>query len=170
MALSIRLLERDDCPIVSAAFRKPSALLDAYLAEQERGERSVLLAIVTDVGCVGFGTIVWNSPYAPFNEDAIPEIKDLNVLPARRRQGIGTALMDAAEQLAGSRSSRVGIGVGMDAGYGPAQALYVARGYVPDGRGLTTHNRHVAWGETVRVDDDLVLYLVKRLRSGLAVL
>lgn len=40
---------------------------------------------------------------------------------------------------------------------------YVRRGYVPDGRGLWDGNRWLQWGDTTRVDDDLVLYLTKRL-------
>ena len=73
--------------------------------------------------------------------------------------------MDAAEARATERSDLVGIGVGMDPDYGPAQAMYVRRGYVPDARGLTSHGRHIAWGDTVKVDDDLVLYFTKAVRS-----
>ena len=44
--------------------------------------------------------------------------------------------------------------------------LYVRRGYVPDGRGLMTHDRPVAYGESVPVDDGLVLYFVKQLKAA----
>ena len=84
------------------------------------------------------------------------------MLPEYRQRGIGTRLMDAAEELAFSRSPAVGIGVGMYADYGAAQRMYVRRGYVPDGRGLTYNNRVVEPGETVCVDDDLVLHFTKR--------
>ena len=60
-----------------------------------------------------------------------------------------------------SRGPVAGIGVGMTADYGAAQRLYIKRGYVPDGRGLVAGEHHVSWGETVRVDDDLVLYFTK---------
>lgn len=136
---------------------------ERYLADQERGERAVLVADF-DGQVVGYVTVLWVSPSPPFRSDGLPEIKDLNVSPSQRRQGLGTALMDAAEELAAGRSDAVGIGVGMDPDYGPAQVMYVKRGYVPDGRGLTSDNRHPRWGETVRVDDDLVLYFTKRLR------
>ena len=82
-------------------------------------------------------TICWHSTYAPFAETGIPEIQDFNVLPEFRRRGIGTRLMDRAEQRVARRCDTVGIGVGMYADYGHAQRLYVLRGYVPDGRGLT---------------------------------
>lgn len=77
--------------------------------------------------------------------------------------GIGTALMDEAEWVIAARSAVAGIGAGMTADYGAAQRLYVRRGYLPDGRGLMTHERPVIAGKSVLVDDDLVLYLTKRL-------
>ena len=53
----------------------------------------------------------------------------------------------------------------MTANYGAAQIMYVKRGYVPDGRGLATHHRPVRYyGESVFVDDDLVLYFTRTLR------
>lgn len=57
----------------------------------------------------------------------------------------------------------VGIGVGMYADYGAAQRLYVRRGYVPDGRGVSYRDRIVLGGETVVADDALVLHLRKDL-------
>jgi hypothetical protein len=49
--------------------------------------------------------------------------------------------------------------------YGPAQRLYVLRGYIPDGRGLASHDRIVEYGEPVPVDDNLVLHFTKALRG-----
>ena len=67
------------------------------------------------------------------------------------------------EERIAARSRVAGIGVGMTADYGAAQRLYVRRGYVPDGRGLMTGGRPVAFGESVPVDDDLVLYFTREL-------
>ena len=85
------------------------------------------------------------------------------MLPAFRRRGIGSALLDAAESVAAERSRVVGIGVGLDPDYGPAQRLYVRRGYVPDGRGITWRNSTVSYRDQVLVDDDLVLWLTRSL-------
>ena len=53
-----------------------------------------------------------------------------------RRQGTGTLLLDAAEQLARDRRiASLGITVGLFDDYGPARRLYARRGYTPDGRG-----------------------------------
>jgi len=86
------------------------------------------------------------------------------VLPDFRRQGIATQMMDESERRVAERSDVVGIGVGMHSGYGPAQCMYVRRGYVPDGRGLIYDDEPVEQGQIVTVDDDLILHFTKRFR------
>jgi hypothetical protein len=44
--------------------------------------------------------------------------------------------------------------------------LYVLRGYVPDGLGVTYNDRYIDEGELVRADNELVLHFIKDLRSG----
>jgi GNAT superfamily N-acetyltransferase len=161
----IRQLRGDDILAIADAFAvlgwdKPPAQYWGYLAEQHRGEREVLVAWDGEA-FVGYVTVVWHSGYAPFRTAGIPEIADFNVLPHVRRRGIGSLLLDAVERRIAQRSQVAGIGVGMTADYGAAQRLYVKRGYVPDGRGLVASGHHVSWGETVHVDDDLVLYFTK---------
>jgi GNAT superfamily N-acetyltransferase len=168
--LTVRSMGDGDVDSVVAAYaaigwEKRASQFQRYLAEQSRGEREVLLALLGG-DFAGYLTVVWESGYAPFRAASIPEIVDFNVLPHLRRQGIGTRLLDSAEQLIGQRSPVAGIGVGMDADYGAAQRLYVKRGYVPDGRGLTSHGQAVRWGETVTVNDALVLCFTKALRPS----
>ncbi len=167
MTLHIRSLEQRDIAPMSSAFQalgwsKPASLYARYLAEQSAETRVVHVAFA-DKLFAGYLTVLWQSPYPPFREAGIPEINDFNVLPEFRRQGIGSRLMDAAEQTIARRSAVVGIGVGLYADYGPAQRLYVRRGYLPDGRGVAYDNRPVQPGESVPVDDELVLWLTKRL-------
>ncbi|HEU4884517.1 MAG TPA: GNAT family N-acetyltransferase [Longimicrobium sp.] len=164
---TIRPLRASDPAVIAAAFAaigwsKPRAQYERYLAEQAAGERDVFVAWV-DGGFAGYVTINWHPEYPPFRAEGVPEIQDFNVLPAFRRRGIGSALMDAAEALARSKSTVVGIGVGLDPDYGPAQRMYVRRGYVPDGRGITWQNRTVAYRDQVLVDDDLVLWFTRGL-------
>ena len=165
--LVIRLLVSEDIQPIASAFaaigwNKPASQYERYLAEQQGGERVVLVAF--EAGAfVGYLTICWRSGYLPFREASIPEIVDFNVLPEARRRGIGSRLMDEAERRIAERSAVAGIGVGMDSDYGAAQRLYVKRGYVPDGRGLSSDGRHVAWGETVTVNDGLNLHFTKQL-------
>jgi ribosomal protein S18 acetylase RimI-like enzyme len=162
-------LRADDLPVFEAAFaavgwNKPAAQYKRYLHDQTLGHRAVLVAEV-DGDFAGYLTVCWAAFYPPFREAHIPEIVDFNVLPQFQRRGIGSALMDAAEALIAERSPIAGIGVGMTADYGAAQRLYVKRGYIPDGRGLTTvGDRFVQYGEQITVDDELVLHFTKRLR------
>jgi GNAT superfamily N-acetyltransferase len=107
---------------------------------------------------------VRNARHAPFIERGVPEIADLNVMPDSRRRGAATALLDAAETHIARTSTEVGIGVGIYRDYGPAQRLYTSRGYVLDGTGAWTGTTSLRGGDVVTADDDLVLYLTKRLR------
>jgi GNAT superfamily N-acetyltransferase len=164
---AIRPLRASDPVVISSAFdaigwSKPAAQYERYLAEQEADIRRIFVAEVGDA-FAGYVTLVWQPDYPPFRAEGIPEIQDLNVLPAFRRRRIGSALLDAAEAAARSKVATIGIGVGLDPGYGPAQRMYVRRGYVPDGRGIAWHNRTVAYGEQVTVDDDLALWFTRRL-------
>jgi len=141
-------------------WNKPAAQYQRYLAEQAAGTRDVLVARGDGKFC-GYVTVNWRPDYPPFRDAGIPEVQDFNVLPVYRRRGIGTRLMDEAERTAYARAAVVGIGVGLHHDYGAAQRLYVLRGYVPDARGITAHGRRVNWGDDVKVDDDLVLFLTK---------
>jgi len=168
--LTIRPLENGDVAPISAAFHslrwdKPRSQYERYLLEQQEGVRTTFVAFAGG-DFAGYVTINWNPSYPPFRADGIPEIQDFNVLPRFRRRGIGTRLMDEAERKVSVRSSVVGIGVGMPPDYGAAQRLYVLRGYVPDGMGLTRDGRPVRRGDRITLDDGLVLYMTKALTGG----
>ena len=168
METALRPLSSADPLRFEAAFSaqgwcKPAAQFEKYLAEQTSGERLVLVAEI-DGELAGYVTVVWKSAYAPLREAGIPEICDFNVLKKFQRRGIGSALMDSAERTISLRSPLAGIGVGLTEDYGPAQILYVKRGYVPDGRGISHGGKALVHGDAAPVDDDLVLHLTKRLR------
>lgn len=101
----------------------------------------------------------------PFKEKGYPEIVDFSVLKKYQRNGIGSRLMDVAEQIAAQYADAVCLGVGLCREYGSAQRMYVKRGYVPDGSGVWYQNKPCVQYETqCTIDDDLVLYLSKKLR------
>ena len=143
---------------------KPPGYFASLLERQAQGDVTLLLALAGS-SYLGHCCITWRSAYPGFRERDIPETQDLNVRPDYRRRGIGSALLDEAEQRIAGRSDYAGIGFGLYADYGAAQRLYIKRGYVPDGRGLHYGANPAIAGETYRVDDDLVLYLVKQLRQ-----
>ena len=164
----IRSLEQRDIQKIAEAFQelgwdKPASQYERYLKEQALKFRDVYVAFI-DEDFAGYLTICWTSSYGPFREEDIPEIVDFNVLPKYRRQGIGMQLMDKAEIEIAKVSPIAGIGVGMDPDYGPAQRLYVKRGYVPDGRGLYYRGHYPTYGEKITMNDELALYLTKKLK------
>ena len=71
--------------------------------------------------------------------------------------------MDAAETIAARYADTVYLGVGLHSGYGSAQRMYVKRGYIPDGSGVWYRDRVCEPYTPCENDDDLVLYLSKRL-------
>ena len=166
--LVIRRLVPDDVDIItdtmaSIGWNKPRALYEKYVKEQETGARVVHVAFL-DGRFAGYLTVWWNSDYPPFREQGIPEVVDFGVVPELRRQRIGWRLMDAAEETIATRSGVAGIGVGLGPDYGPAQRLYVMRGYVPDGLEVWYDDHRAAYGETVVVNDSLIIYLTKQLK------
>ena len=167
MEIMIRELREEDAQIISNSFKeqgweKPVDLYLNYLEEQNRGERVSLIAEV-DGAFAGYVNVIWKSYYPSFVERGIPEINDLNVLIKYRRQGIGSQLMDKAEEIMKGRSGIAGIGVGLTPDYGNAQILYVRRGYIPDGKGIHNGQHYIKSGESAVVNDDLVMYLTKQL-------
>ena len=164
--IEIHDLKKSDLDEIDSAFQKIGwrnrrAMCEAYLQQQSQNLRTVLVAKMNGKFC-GYVTIKWQSDYEPFMLNNIPEISDLNVLPDFRRKGIGTLLIQTCEERIKQKGcNTIGIGVGMTADYGSAQRLYVHLGYVPDGHGLHYQNKALNYGDTVRVDDDLVLYFSK---------
>jgi GNAT superfamily N-acetyltransferase len=167
-----KFLSSDNIPTIVLAFaqigwNKPASLFEGYLKEQEAGERLVWVANVQNK-FAGYATLKWQSQYPAFKEQNIPEIVDLNVLPDFSKMGIASLLLDRAEKEATTKSKVVGIGVGLyagaDGGYGAAQRIYVKRGYIPDGKGVTYNYEPTIPGNGYPLDDDLVLWFTKKLR------
>jgi GNAT superfamily N-acetyltransferase len=164
--LTIRLCEESDISEIVHQFElnnwpKPRSTFEMYLNEQKSGKRLFWVAFV-EQQFAGYVTLKWNSLYPSFKDQDIPEIMDLNVLPPWQGQGIGLALLGMAENTAFQKKTKVGLGVGLYPGYGKAQQLYVAKGYMPDGLGATYAYQRVTPGEQVVLDDDLVLWFIKQ--------
>lgn len=161
-----------DIPCLSKALleeqiRKSEKLFQNYFKEQKQGQRYFLIAFAKEKP-IGYVTLKLQSEYPYFEANQIPEISDLNVLPSMRNQGIGSALLKTAEDIAQEFSNIVGIGVGLyagsDGGYGSAQRLYIKNGYIPDGHGITYNYQPVIPGNTYCIDDELILWFTKNLK------
>ena len=164
MNCRIRNMIKSDIESLSHGFMNqgwPSReeILARYFLEQESGEREVLVAEIDGVEA-GYVTILPSAKHGPFAE-VYPELSDFNVFEPFQNQGIGNLLMEEAEKRVKLVSDKVTLGVGLHSGYGPAQRLYIRRGYIPDGTGVWYRNQPLEMNATSQNNDDLVLYLVK---------
>lgn len=136
-------------------------ILARYFLEQECREREVLVAEVGG-SLAGYITILPCAKQGPFAE-IYPELSDFNVFEPFQNQGIGNLLMEEAEKRVKLISDKVTLGVGLHSGYGPAQRLYIKRGYIPDGTGIWYQNHQPAMNAVCEDIGELVLYLSKNL-------
>ena len=165
--LTVRPLEQEDCEAFPRGFaaqgwEKPRSLFQRYLEEQGRGERRGIVAL-WEGEQAGYLTLLPEAPAGAFAGKGWPEICDFNVLEKYQRRGVGSRLMQVAEELAGEASDTVCLGVGLHSGYGAAQRLYGKRGYLPDGSGVWYRDAPMEPYGPCAADDDLVLYLWKKL-------
>ena len=163
---SIREMQESDIKDLSQGFINQGwpgreEILARYFLEQECGKREVLVAEV-EGALAGYITILPCAKQGPFAE-IYPELSDFNVFEPFQNQGIGNLLMEEAEKRVKLISNKVTLGVGLHSGYGPAQRLYIKRGYIPDGTGVWYRNQPLEMNVTIQNNDDLVLYLSKEL-------
>lgn len=132
------------------------------IADHVRG-KSISLVAEYKGNVAGYINIYPNSEYGAFANKGYCEIVDFGVLEKYRCHGIGSKLMDMAEKIAASYADTVYLGVGLHSGYGSAQRMYCKRGYIPDGTGIWYDDEIAKPHEMYSNDDDLVLYLSKKL-------
>ena len=164
MNCTIRNMIKSDIESLSHGFMNQGwpareEILASYFWEQASGDIEILVAEI-DGAVAGYVTILPSAKHGPFAE-IYPELSDFNVFETFQNQGIGNLLMEEAEKRVKLVSDKVTLGVGLHSGYGPAQRLYIKRGYIPDGTGVWYRNQPLEMNATSQNNDDLVLYLVK---------
>ena len=138
---------------------------EARLRDQKEG-RAISLVAEYNGAVAGYINVYPESKGGPFDGRGYAEIVDFGVLEKYRRHGIGSRLMDAAEEIAARYSDTVYLAVGLHSGYGGAQRMYVRRGYIPDGSGVWYRGKVCPpYDSSCENDDDLVLFLSKKLRD-----
>lgn len=151
------------CEEIAQGWNQTVEKYEMRLRHQAEG-KCVALVAEYQGNVVGYVHVYPNPENGPFANRGIPEIVDFGVLEKVRRNGIGSKLMDVAEQIASDYSDTVCLGVGLASGYGSAQRMYVKRGYIPDGSGVWYRDEVCPPYADCCNDDDLVLYLSKVLR------
>ena len=166
--LSIRDMELEDAEIFYNTYLSygwhPS--LDTYIRyfnEQKEKIRKVFVAVY-DGNVAGICTLVLNPQEGSFGNKNIPEIVDLSVFTDKHNKGIGNKLLDIAEEEAAKLSDLVYLAVGVHSGYGAAHRIYIKRGYIPDGSGVWYQGKQLEQYADCCNDDDLLLFLSKKLR------
>ena len=126
----IRPLEPEMTDLIAAAHPGWAAAVPAWL-ESMRAGRSTILVAVRDDAPVGVAQLLHAD---------IPEVCNVGVLAAHRRQGIAAVLMHEAERRA-RPVGRVRLGVGVD--NPEARRLYERLGYRGLGERVTTTYEYV---------------------------
>lgn len=146
----VRPCEASDVDVIAA--REPEGRDYARTTfDRQQAGRCLYLVAWLDDEPVGSGELEW----AP-----VPELKNLQVIPACRGRGIGAALNRAAEEAARGHG-RIAIGVGSD---NPgAKRLYLRLGYRPTGRTETYTYSYVDDSGTRQSATETAEYLEKEL-------
>lgn len=165
--ISIRAMVENDMEKLRQGFTEQGwerdlSLFQTYFEEQAQGSRFVLVA-ESEGEVAGYVTLVKKALQGPFAKNGYPEIKDFNVFIKFQRNGIGNQLLHECERIASTFSKVVTLGVGLHSGYGPAQRLYVNRGYIPDGSGVWYEDKPLPMNATCQNNDSLIVYLSKKL-------
>ena len=168
----IRKMKESDARIIydtyfSYGWHPNLSTYERYYAEQSEGKRITFVAEY-DGETAGHVSLIFDpepEEHGPFAESVvrIPLISDLCVFFHLHNRGIGSALLDCLEAEAAERYDTVCLGVGCHSGYGPAQRLYVKRGYVFDGSGVWYQGKQLEPYAPCVNDDDLLLWMSKKL-------
>lgn len=113
----------------------------------------------------GHASLYWSAQWGAYEYMDVPQIDDLNVSEKFRRRGLGSRLLDVCEQLAADRADRICLPLGLAQASGHALRMLVRRGYVPDGHGFWRSDMSIPAGASIRIDDDVHLYLIKELKK-----
>lgn len=163
--LTIRSMRQEDVSLILDGFHaqgweKPLSVLQRYY-DEDQSEARLLFVAEYDGKIAGYTTLMKEAEHGPFAHNGVPYVCDFNVFKLFQRLGIGSKIMDCAEQEAFKRCGSICLGVGLHSGYGTAQRMYAKRGYIPDGSGVWYNNKCLGECESCLNDDDLILYLMK---------
>ncbi len=165
-SIDVRIMDYDDIPLICKADNDESESNVAYLRNQldnqNKKECSALLALYNGE-IAGYVFLYYECRWGGLSNCGLPCVIDLIVFEKYRKNGIATALMDIAEDIAKDHSNKVYLDVCLNSEYGAAQRLYIKRGYIPDGKGVYYEEKVCETNAICKNDDELTLCLVKEL-------
>lgn len=162
----IREMTQEDAQKLDKLMQKPAGMqgvYHTYLEDMAKGHCQYIV-IYEDKHLAGYAKIDWKSKYEDFEEEGIPEIKDLQIFEDFRHKGLGHYLLDKIEDIIRKHSDYCGIGIGLSELYEAGARLLSSRGYEPDGKGIFYMEATYA-PEEMDIDDNQALMLIKRLNS-----
>jgi GNAT superfamily N-acetyltransferase len=128
-SVHIRRATEADLPALTTALGQPGFFADRLAKQSER--RGLLLVAWDDDLPVGDVYLRLEPPDEPELRElaTVPLLTHLEVLPAYRKQGIGTHLMEVTEQIAWELGHKL-VALGVTEDNTDAIRLYLKRGYV----------------------------------------
>ncbi len=169
MLYKLRPIKREDALVLSHAFselgiNKPLEIFLSFFSQQQKGERKVFLAEF-EGEIAGFISILPSSSIGPFKDDSIPHISDLFVFPNFKGFGIGSKLLETAEKECMRISDKVTFSISLQKSHAKTHVFLSKNGYLPDGTGVWYSDNNIENSETLQIDDNLCLYLIKELKT-----
>ena len=162
----IRKMDYNDISFICKAGEDESerniVYLKKQLLNQDKQECSALIALY-DGNVAGYVFLYYKCRWGALADCGLPGVADLIVFKKYRQKGIATSLMNVVEDIAKRHSNKVYLEVCLSSEYGPAQRLYVKRGYIPDGKGVYYQDRVCETDAICKNNDELTLCLIKEL-------
>lgn len=163
--------QADDLPQLCAAAADFDITYDAdywrqslHAAKDGATRQFFIARDMADGAIVGTAQLVFQPRQRVFRTLGAAVIEDVNVTRARRGTGIARTLLGHVETAAGIRGvACIGLAVGVQAKFGPAQRLYGSCGYIPLGDGLHEDQLLVDSDMVLRLSDDCVLHFLKNI-------
>jgi len=137
--IAIRLMQMSDIRNILLAEDDASASSEHYFQKQlnwQKDSESLALLAFFEGQVAGYVFLFQKCRWGGLRNLGFPSIVDLFVIKRYRKNGVGTALLNAAEDMAAQYNDKIYLNVPLNSPHGAAQKLYIKRGYVPDGNGL----------------------------------
>jgi GNAT superfamily N-acetyltransferase len=163
----IRSMNKEDSHILhelrlAHGWSSELSVFNEYFKLQVTGELYCFIA-TKNTEIAGYTTLKRHAKGGPYIDLGFPELSDFNVFEKFRRQGIGNQIMEVVENFASQLNHSITLAVGLHAGYGSAQRLYIKRGYILDGSGVWYQDKPLEPYSSCINNDELVLYFSKKL-------